>query len=39
LFTGESIIAGTSFATKIIDNEKKDAKIPAITTSLAFFFP
>ena len=39
LLTGDESIAGTEFATYIIDNEKNEAKIPATTILLAFFFP
>jgi len=37
--TGEFSIAGTESATYIIRVEKIAAKIPTVTTWLAFFFP
>lgn len=36
---GDQDVAGTMEAVKTISNENKEAKIPAITTWLAFFFP
>ena len=32
-------VAGTTSATKTMSREKKEAKIPAVTTWLAFFLP
>jgi len=39
LSIGELAIAGTASAKRIIPMAKKEAKIPATTTLLAFFWP
>lgn len=37
--TGLQLVAGTASETTTMSNEKKEANIPAVTTSLAFFLP